>query len=241
MACGVARPGIRSEPPLQPVPQCGDLTHCARPRIEPASWRSRDTNPIAPQQELLSPFLFYCFFYFSQTLWGSWVGWLCSWIKNDDEKVVIVVPTQCLGVSRIQRTFRNSGQQNPVTRRGQLRAVPEISTLMHPAQAAASTPVNEEQRKPCRKNLLFHTPRLCIEEFSTVYIFIQMKVFLYFDNRKQWPIFRVIKSGTNETSPFSHRCPVPIKAPMGDTPLFTVETHTTLKSRLTCRLQLLED
>lgn len=35
-----------------------------------------------------------------------------------------------------------------------------------------------------RENLLY-TPRLCIEEFSTVYIFIQMKVFLYFDNRKQ--------------------------------------------------------
>ena len=29
------------------------LTHCARPGIELASWRCRDTtNPIAPQQEL---------------------------------------------------------------------------------------------------------------------------------------------------------------------------------------------
>jgi len=31
-----------------------------------------------------------------------------------------------------------------------------------------------------QENILFHTPRLCIEEFSTVYIFIQMKVFFIF-------------------------------------------------------------
>lgn len=88
---------------------------------------------------------------------------------------------------------------------------------------------------------LFRTPRLCIEEFSTVYIFIQMKVFLYFDNRKQWPIFRVIKSGTNKTAPFSHHCPVTIKTPWGNTPLFTVETHTPLKFRLIRRLRSLEN
>lgn len=69
-----------------------------------------------------------------------------------------------------------------------------------------------------QENILFHTSRLCIEEFSTVYIFIQMKVFLYFDNRKQWPIFRVIKSGTNETS-FSHHRPIAIKT--------TVREYTT--------------
>lgn len=79
-----------------------------------------------------------------------------------------------------------------------------------------------------QENVLFHTPRLCIEEFSTVYIFIQMKVFLYFDNRKQWPIFRVIKSGTNETSPFSHHRPVAIKTTVGEhTTFYCWNPHTT--------------
>ena len=51
VACGVPRPGIRSEPQLLPTHQ--SLTHCARLGIEPESQCSRiAADPIAPQQEL---------------------------------------------------------------------------------------------------------------------------------------------------------------------------------------------
>lgn len=62
------------------------------------------------------------------------------------------------------------GQQNPVTRRGQLRAVPEISTLMHPGQAAVST-IHEEQHKPCRKTSFSIHPGYALKSFP-LYTFL---------------------------------------------------------------------
>ena len=58
-AYGVPRPGIRSEPQLQLMPQPDHLTHCAGPGIEPVSWHCKDgANPIVtvgtPTSHLIS-------------------------------------------------------------------------------------------------------------------------------------------------------------------------------------------
>lgn len=63
------------------------------------------------------------------------------------------------------------GQGNPVTRRGQRRAVPERSTLMHPAPAAASAPSSEEQRTPCGKISFSTHPGYALKSFP-LYTFL---------------------------------------------------------------------
>ena len=67
MAYGVPGPGMRSEPYLQPYKAAlamqDPLTHCARPRIEPASWHCRDAaDSIVPQgNSLTSTVMYLCF------------------------------------------------------------------------------------------------------------------------------------------------------------------------------------
>ena len=60
-AYGVPRPGIRSEPQLQPDATAAmpdPLTHCVRTGIEPVFLHCRDaTDPLGPQQELPSGIL----------------------------------------------------------------------------------------------------------------------------------------------------------------------------------------
>ena len=218
----------------------------AHPPVSSSSWFLGEEFPIWMEQPpywLLNLSCYYFFYFFK--LWEGWVGWLPSWIQNDNEKVVIIGANPVPGGKMADRGFKDAAnilKPRPAKSSDQKGSFEGCSRNLnsHAPSPGCSLHTNQwRTMQTLQENLLFHTPRLCIEEFSTVYIFIQMKVFLYFDNRKQWPIFRVIKSGTNETSHFSQ--PVPIKATVGDTPRFTVETYAALKSRLICRLQSLED